>query len=146
MAEAWGTGSLLNTHLRAPCNPFQKTQSVDTLCTFLLLCFREPVSLGRELLHIFGAQMFTSSVPVFVGATQGDTPQLTGSDGQWVLGDYNNRGDSSSSVTTTPQGTAKRAEWSTPPVFLWKRPIGLSWSFSLRGRLLVWHTFGGLLR
>lgn len=34
-----------------------------------------------------------------------------------------------------PQHTSQIADWNTPLVFLWKRPIYLLWSFSLRGRL-----------
>ena len=35
------------------------------------------------------------------------------------------------------QGTAKTADWNTTQVFLWKRPIYLAWSFSLKKRLQV---------
>lgn len=34
------------------------------------------------------------------------------------------------------------ADWNIPLVFLWKRPIWLSWSFSKRDRLKVWTHLG----
>ena len=48
-----------------------------------------------------------------------------------------------------PPGHGTDADWNTAPDFLWERPIYLSWSFSLRGRLHVYHTsrgYGGALR
>lgn len=37
------------------------------------------------------------------------------------------------------QGTALSIKWSIPPVSLWKRPIYLSWCFSLRNSLQAGH-------
>lgn len=43
-----------------------------------------------------------------------------------------------------PQSTTQIADWNTSSVFLCKRPIFLSWSFGLRGKLQVWHVSRGL--
>lgn len=43
-----------------------------------------------------------------------------------------------------PKGIFQITGWNTP-VFLWKRPIYLSWSFSLRDKIQVRHTPWGLL-
>lgn len=54
----------------------------------------------------------------------------------WVPWDCRNHRDSSW------QNTAQRADWNIarPPIFLWITLVYLSWSFSLRSRLQVWHT------
>lgn len=44
-----------------------------------------------------------------------------------------------------PQGSMQTADWNTAPVFLWKRPIYLACSFSLKDMLLgFFYTFRGL--
>ena len=48
-----------------------------------------------------------------------------------------------------PQGTAQTADWNTPTVFLWKRPICLSWSLAWgAGFRFCTHieAYGGALR
>lgn len=41
---------------------------------------------------------------------------------------------------------AQTKDWNTPYLFLWKRPICLSWSLGLRGRLQILYTYRGLWR
>lgn len=42
-----------------------------------------------------------------------------------------------------PQGAAQTRDWNTVQ---WKTPICLLWSFSLRGKILVWNSSRDLLR
>ena len=90
-----------------------------------------------------------SGAPGFAAATQGmplDHPTL----------EVRGAGVPGSARTVTPkrqisascphQGTAQTGDWNTPPVFLWKKPPCLFWSFGLRHHFQVCLTSEGLWR
>lgn len=62
---------LINTHLRAECNPFPETlEDGYYLYPLSLLCSRVPVSPREELLHTSGAPNFTPGAIVLVAADE----------------------------------------------------------------------------
>lgn len=50
------------------------------------------------------------------------------------------------SASCPHQGTAQTGDWNAPPVFLWKTPTCLFWSFGLRHHFQLWYTSEGLWR
>ena len=108
-----------------------------------------PVSPGGEIPHTPAALgLFVSGDPIFMAPTQEipfdhlslETRRLL----SWVLWNYTNQRESS--LKSITQGTGHVSDWNKFSVFLTKRPISLSMSFGLRGRLLVWHTYKDLQR
>ena len=84
--------------------------------------------------------------PEFCSCHLGNAPWSPGSGGQgslrsWVPGDCNNLRQFLAGYH--PQDGAETIDWKTPLAFLRKRPICLSWGFSLKGGLLVWHPTRG---
>ena len=115
------------------------------LCTPPPPCSNVPVSLAMEISHMSSALVLTSGALGFAAAAWqmplGHLPLIikgacipeshaTVAIREIVLG------------RQPPPGHC--TDWNTPSVFLWKRPICLFWSFSLRGRLPVWLTSRGL--
>ena len=87
--------------------------------------------------------------PRFYGYHAGDTPWLHGSGGQQGLYSWIPRDcmleEKEFLANYQPQDTVQTADWNTLPVFMWKRPVCLSWNFSLRSRILLWHISRDLL-
>lgn len=137
-----GARLLINTHLRAECNPFLETsEGGHYLYPLCLLCSSVSISQRGAFIHIWWPDFYTWSQGSY--GCQEDIHWSPGSGGQGafhslVPRNYNNRRDSSWQAAH-PEHTA---DWHTSPVFLAYLPICLCWSFGSSGRLHVWHTQG----
>lgn len=113
---------------------------MDALCALPLLCSQEPVSPRGGLLLIWYPNFYTWS-----SSFCGCTPQLAGSGGQraYIPGSQGTVTIGKIVLQQLPSpGPCTESRLKHTPI-VWNRPVWLCRSFSLRGRHLVWHTFGG---
>lgn len=110
-------------------------------------CCRKRVYPGGKS-YMYLVPWFLPLMPTFCSYHPGDVPWSPGSDGigGFYSGSHRTVTNEESSWLAATPGTVQMADWYTPQVFLWRRPICFSWSFGLRVSLLAWHTPRGLLR
>ena len=89
--------------------------------------------------------LYTFDVPVFMDSFQGvtlDWLALVASKARVSGSPVTVRDGETVSDQVPSPGNSQTADWNTLPLFLWKKPIQLSWNCSLKARLLVWHNLG----
>lgn len=115
-----------------------------SLSSSATLCQSSP---RAKCAHLSAALAFTPSALAFVKVSQKETlPGCLILMGLVFMGAMQLAMERELLDSYSPWGTAQITDGYTPSIFLWRRPICLPKSFSLRSRLLFWYLTRGLWR